>query len=139
MADKGSNLEASTIKARNDGRLTAAFARSVNRPGVFCDRHGLRIRVYESRKRKSISKQWSWRGTVNRTRRDLGLGAFPYVSLLDTRQQAYEHRKVARAGGDPAALKNKPDVPTFAEAAARRGDAGILRQPRSARPARCSL
>ena len=46
----------------------------------------------------------------------MGLGAFRYVSLLDARQQAYEHRKIARAGGDPVALKRKPDVPTFAEA-----------------------
>ena len=46
----------------------------------------------------------------------MGLGAYPYVSLLDARQQAYENRKIARAGGDPVALKWKPDVPTFAEA-----------------------
>ena len=106
----------SAIKAPKKGRLTAAFVRSVNRPGVYCDQHGLRLRVYESRKLKSISKHWVWRGTVNGTRRDVGLGAFPYVSLLDARQQAYEHRKIARAGGDPVVLKRKPDVPTFAEA-----------------------
>ena len=46
----------------------------------------------------------------------MGLGAFPYVSLLDARQQAYEDRKIARGGGDPVALKRKPDVPTFADA-----------------------
>ena len=46
----------------------------------------------------------------------MGLGAFPYVSLVDARQQAFEYRKIARAGGDPVALKRKPDVPTFAEA-----------------------
>ena len=116
MAGKGSITSESAIKAPNKGRLTAAFVRSVNRPGVYCDQHGLRLRVYESRKVKSISKHWVWRGTVNGTRRDVGLGAFPYVSLLDARQQAYEHRKIARAGGDPIALKRKPDVPTFAEA-----------------------
>ena len=101
---------------RRRARLTAAFVRSVSRPGVYCDQHGLRLRVYESRKLKSISKHWVWRGTVNGTRRDVGLGAFPYVPLADARQQAYEHRKIARAGGDPVALKRKPDVPTFAEA-----------------------
>ena len=116
MAGKGSIPAASAIIAPKNGRLTAAFVRSVDRPGVYCDQHGLRLRVYESRKLKSISKHWVWRGTVNGTRRDVGLGAFPYVSLLDARQQAYEHRKIARAGGDPVALKRKPDVPTFAEA-----------------------
>ena len=116
MENQRSIPSESAIKAPNKGRLTAAFVRSVNRPGVYCDQHGLRLRVYESRKLKSISKHWVWRGTVNGTRRDVGLGAFPYVSLLDARQQAYEHRKIARAGGDPIALKRKPDVPTFAEA-----------------------
>ena len=116
MAGKRSIPSESAIKAPNKGRLTAAFVRSVSRPGVYCDQHGLRLRVYESRKLKSISKHWVWRGTINGTRRDVGLGAFPYVSLLDARQQAYEHRKIARAGGDPVALKRKPDVPTFAEA-----------------------
>ena len=50
-------------------------------------------------------------------RRDLGLGGFPYVSLAEARQQAFDYRKLARAGGDPMALKGRPDVPTFAEAA----------------------
>ena len=116
MAEQGSIPSESAIKAANNGRLTAAFVRSVKRPGVYCDQHGLRLRVYESRKLKSISKHWLWRGTVNGTRRDVGLGAYPYVSLVDARQQAFEYRKIARAGGDPVALKRKPDVPTFAEA-----------------------
>ena len=116
MAEQGSIPSESAIKAPNKGRLTAAFVRSVKRPGVYCDQHGLRLRVYESRKLKSISKHWLWRGTVNGTRRDVGLGAFPYVSLVDARQQAFEYRRIARAGGDPVALKRKPDVPTFAEA-----------------------
>ena len=116
MENQRSIPSESAIKPPKKGHLTAAFVRSVNRPGVYCDQHGLRLRVYESRKLKSISKHWVWRGTVNGTRRDVGLGAFPYVSLLDARQQAYEHRKIARAGGDPIALKRKPDVPTFAEA-----------------------
>ena len=122
MADKGSIPWASAISsipaasAIKKGKLTAAFVRSVNRPGVYGDQHGLRLRVYESRKRKSISKHWIWRGTVNGTRRDVGLGAFPYVSLAEARQKAFEHRKISWAGGDPLALKRRSDVPTFAEA-----------------------
>ena len=85
MARQGSIPSESAIKAPNKGRLTAAFVRSVKRPGVYCDQHGLRLRVYESRKLKSISKHWLWRGTVNGTRRDVGLGAYPYVSLVDAR------------------------------------------------------
>ena len=103
--------------AARPGRLNAAFVRTVSRPGVYGDQHGLRLRVYKSRKRQSISKQWIWRGTVNGTRRDIGLGGFPYVSLAEARQTAFEYRKVARAGGDPVTLRPRPDVPTFAEAA----------------------
>ena len=116
MADKGSIPSESAIETSKKGRLTAAFVRTVNRPGVYGDQHGLRLRVYESRKRKSISKHWIWRGTVNGTRRDVGLGAFPYVSLAEARQKAFDHRKISWAGGDPVALKRRPDVPTFAEA-----------------------
>ena len=116
MLEAGSIPSESAIKTSKKGGLTAAFVRTVNRPGVYGDQHGLRLRVYESRKRKSISKHWIWRGTVNGVRRDVGLGAFPYVSLAEARQKAFEHRKISWAGGDPVALKRRPDVPTFAEA-----------------------
>ena len=33
--------------ANKKGKLTAAFVRTVNRPGVYGDEHGLRLRVYE--------------------------------------------------------------------------------------------
>ena len=104
------------VGATKKKRLTAAFVRSVDQPGVYGDEHGLRLRVYQSRKRKSISRQWIWRGTVNGVRRDAGLGGFPYVTLAEARQTAFEYRKIARAGGDPLALKRQPDVPTFADA-----------------------
>lgn len=48
---------------------------------------------------------------------DLGLGGYPYTSLAEARQTAFEHRKLARAGGDPRALTRR--VPTFADAAER--------------------
>ena len=122
MAEAGSIPSESAISsilsssAAKKGKLTAAFVRSVNRPGVYGDEHGLRLRVYESRKRKSISKHWIWRGTVNGSRRDAGLGSFPYVTLAEARQAAFEYRKIARAGGDPLAIKRGQEVPTFAEA-----------------------
>ena len=112
----GYNVGIKIVGATKKKRLTAAFVRSVDQPGVYGDEHGLRLRVYQSRKRKSISRQWIWRGTVNGVRRDAGLGGFPYVTLAEARQTAFEYRKMARAGGDPLALKRQPDVPTFAEA-----------------------
>ena len=115
-ANVGYNVGIKIVGATKKKRLTAAFVRSVDQPGVYGDEHGLRLRVYQSRKRKSISRQWIWRGTVNGVRRDAGLGGFPYVTLAEARQTAFEYRKIARAGGDPLALKRQPDVPTFAEA-----------------------
>jgi len=108
---------ATASNAARPGRLNAAFVRIVSRPGVYGDQHGLRLRVYKSQKRQSISKQWIWRGTVSGTRRDIGLGGFPYVSLAEARQTAFEYRKIARGGGDPVTLRRRPDVPTFAQAA----------------------
>ena len=96
--------------------MTAAFVRSVSRPGVYGDKHGLRLRVYRSRKRTSISKQWIWRGTVDGVRRDVRLGGFLYIILAEARRTAFGYQKIAKAGGDPIALKRQPDVPAFAEA-----------------------
>ena len=92
--------------ARN---LTAAFVRTINKPGKYGDQHGLMLRVLSTG-----SKQWIWRGTVRGKRMDLGLGGYPYTSLAEARQAAFEHRKLARAGGDPRALRRR--APTFAEA-----------------------
>ena len=94
-------------------KLTAAFVRTIDRPGKYGDAHGLILRVLPSG-----SKQWIWRGTVRGTRRDMGLGGFPYVTLAEARQAAFDNRKLARAGGDPMAVKRRPDVPTFEKAAA---------------------
>ena len=91
--------------------LTAAFVRSVKEPGKYGDQHGLMLRVMPSG-----SKQWIWRGTVRGKRVDLGLGGFPYTSLAEARQKAFDNRKLARSGGDPLALKRRPNIPTFAEA-----------------------
>ena len=91
-------------------QLTAAFVRTVITPGKYGDQHGLILRVLPTG-----SKQWIWRGTVRGRRVDLGLGGYPYTSLAEARQTAFEHRKLARAGGDPRCLRKR--APTFAEAA----------------------
>ena len=91
-------------------KLTAAFVRSVTKTGKYGDQHGLILRV-----QPSGSKQWIWRGTVGGTRRDLGLGGYPYVGLAEARAKAFEYRKTARQGEDPVALRSG-GVPTFARA-----------------------
>ena len=92
-------------------KLTAAFVRSAA-PGKHHDQHGLILRVTPSG-----SRQWIWRGTVRGRRRDFGLGGFPYTSLAEARELAFQYRKVARQGGDPARQRAARAVPTFAQAA----------------------
>ena len=93
------------------GKLTAAKVRATTKPGKYYDQHGLVLRVAPGG-----SKQWIWRGTVRGRVRDIGLGAVAYTSLADARDIAWEHRKLARSGGDPATARVTSDVPTFAQA-----------------------
>ena len=95
--------------------LTAAFVKNVRHKGGFGpdkygDQHGLMLRV-----QMTGGKQWIWRGTIHGKRVDLGLGGWPYVSLAEARQAAFEHRKLAREGGDPRSLRTGQRVPTFAD------------------------
>ncbi len=93
-------------------RLTAAFVRSPSSPpGIYGDEHGLRFRILPTG-----ARQWIWRGTIHGRRRDLGLGSPPYVTLAEARETAFEYRRLARRGGDPAALRQHVAIPTFAEA-----------------------
>ena len=100
-------------KSPRRSMLTAAFVRTVSRPGKYGDLHGLILRV-----RPSGSRQWIWRGTVRGRRVDLGLGGYPYTTLAEARDLAFEYRKLARSGGDPRTLQPgaQNGVPTFKEA-----------------------
>ena len=90
-------------------KLTAAFVRCVDRAGKYGDEHGLILRV-----KPTGSKQWIWRGTVGGRRVDLGLGGYPYTTLREARERAFEYRKASRAGLDPRTQNRRS--PTFAEA-----------------------
>ena len=97
--------------------LTAAFVKNVRHTGGFGpdkygDQHGLMLRV-----QMTGGKQWIWRGTIHGKRVDLGLGGWPYVSLAEARQAAFDYRKLAREGGDPRLLRTGKRVPIFADAA----------------------
>ena len=91
--------------------LTAAFVKHAE-PGKHYDAHGLFLKV-----EPGGTRRWVQRIVVHGRRRDIGLGGFPLVTLAEARQQAFANRKLARAGGDPIALRRQGHVPTFAEAA----------------------
>ena len=96
------------LMARPSKKLTAAFVRTVTKPGKYNDEHGLILRVMPAG-----SKHWLQRLTIHHKRCELGLGGYPLVSLAEARAVAFENRKLARAGGDPLALKQRRDLPTF--------------------------
>lgn len=102
------------------------------KPGRYGDGGGLYLLVSPT-----LGKSWVLRimcpsdegadaaGKVLKVRRDIGLGGWPDCSLAEARELARRLRKVAKAGGDPIAARDKKEVvsPTFREAALRCHDA----------------
>jgi len=101
-------------------KLTAAKVRNIG-PGKYDDGDGLRLHVVTAERRT-----WVFRYQRNGKRREMGLGAFPDVSLADARDKAEAARKLLAAGFDPidqreagrqAAAAEKAQATTFADAA----------------------
>ena len=92
--------------------LTALKVKTLSEPGRHHDGRGLYLQVKESGR-----KSWLLRISVDGRRRDIGLGAYPDVSLAQARQAADAHRATVAAGGDPLASKRREAVPDFEEAA----------------------
>ena len=99
------------IEPMKRNQLTVNFVRQVSKPGRYIDGYGLMLMV-----RPTGAKSWVQRVVIHGRRRDLGLGPVDRVTLAQARKIAFENRNIAREGGDPAAIRNRPAVPTFAEA-----------------------
>ena len=96
--------------------LTAAFVRSVTRPGTYGDGRGgfgLTLRV---RKMKSgrTSKFWTQRVRIGGTVTNIGMGSFPRVRLAEARAAALANVREIDAGRDP---RKGRGIPTFEDAA----------------------
>ena len=92
--------------------LSAAFCRTIARPGRYCDGNGLYLHV-----EPSGARRWVQRLVIHGKLRALGLGSFALVPLAQAREQALANRRLARAGGDPRADERRaPGIPTFEEA-----------------------
>ena len=97
--------------------LTAAFVRSINRPGVYGDGRGgrgLSLRVHRTATGR-ISKTWRQRLRIEGRLTSVGLGPYPEITLAEARQKALDNSRAVLHGGDPRGR----GVPTFAEAAER--------------------
>lgn len=80
---------------RATNRLSARAAASL-RSGKYADGAGLWLVKDETARGK-----WVLRVTIHGRRREMGLGAFPAVSLAEARKRADEARAKVRAGLDP--------------------------------------
>ena len=98
-------------------RLSATFVQGVNQPGRYGDgrgSHGLSLLVKPSTV-SGWSKSWSQRLRVDSKVSQLGLGAYPVVSLAQAREQALENAKSAVQGINPR--KTAPtSAPLFSDA-----------------------
>ena len=97
--------------------LSAAFVRTVNRPGVYGDGRGgrgLSLRVHRTLDGR-ITKTWRQRVRIDGRLTSIGLGPYPEVTLAEARQKALDNSWDVRLGQDPRGR----GVPTFAEAAER--------------------
>lgn len=105
---------AETLSRRTGKALTAAFVRTVARPGKYHDGGGLGLYL---RVDTNGARFWVQRIFIQGKRRELGLGSPPLVPLIQARELAMENKRLVRAGGDPLAERRRTrNTLTFAEA-----------------------
>ena len=88
-------------------RLTDLMVRQA-KPGRHVDGNGLHLYV-----RPNGYRGWVHRTTINRVRRDLGLGPYPLVSLAEARLTAVQNLKTIRMGSLPSTANARKCVPTL--------------------------
>ena len=84
---------------KRPARLTENFAEAIERPGKYGDGHGsygLALFVKEAA-RGGVRKTWIQRLTIDGKRRELGLGSYPLLTLLDARATALDNARQVRA------------------------------------------
>ncbi len=97
-------------------RLSATFVKTVNVPGRYGDGrggHGLSLLVKPGTAGR-FSKSWAQRIRPHGRPANIGLGAYPVVSLATARGKALANAKAIAEGHDPRAGSNR--VPTFEQA-----------------------
>lgn len=95
--------------------LSAAFIKTVNRPGRYGDGHGghgLAL-VVKPRAQGGIRKAWVQRIRIAGRETNVGLGSWPVTGLADARAKALANARLLATGQDP---RRAGDAPTFGEA-----------------------
>ena len=97
-------------------QLTAKFVESVKELGNHLDGDGLYLQVTHGA--RGINKSWLFKYQLNKKVREMGLGSFKDVSLLEARQKCQDARKLILQGLDPLNERNAKRaivIPTFSE------------------------
>ena len=95
-------------------KLSAAFVKTVKPPGRYGDGRGgfgLSLLVKPTTTGR-LSKTWSQRLRIHGHPVNVGLGAYPVVTLAEAREKALKNRRTVAQGRDP----RSGGIPTFAEA-----------------------
>ena len=98
-------------------RLSAAFVRTIKRPGRYGDGHGghgLSLLV-KPRVHGGVAKSWSQRLRINGKPCNIGLGPFPIVNLAEARDAALENARAVYQGHDPRKGSSTPSFDKAAE------------------------
>ena len=94
------------------GKLTDRAIRNLKKPGRHADGDTLYLVLWPTG-----SKSWMQRLIIEGRRSDLGLGAYPVVSLAEARRKALDNRALAKSGGNPLSVKREEEkqvaMPTF--------------------------
>lgn len=96
--------------ARALHKLSDAAAKATRKAGRHSDGGGLYLNVSPTG-----TKSWLFMWVTDGKRREMGLGAYPAVSLAVARHKAGECRLAVAGGGDPIAARDREEVPTFGE------------------------
>ena len=97
--------------------LSAAFVKTVTRPGRYGDGRGsfglfLLVREYTEGR---LSKCWAQRLTIKGERCVWGLGSYPLVTLARAREKALGNARAIERGEDPRQKPEAKAKPTFSE------------------------
>ena len=84
-------------------RLNAGFVRTIKQPGRYGDGHGSHGLALLVRPRAAggVRKSWAQRVRINGQATDIGLGAYPIVTLAEARHKALANRRNIEQGNDP--------------------------------------
>lgn len=97
--------------ARSAKKLSALDVKNRTKPGRHSDGDGLYLNIASGG-----TKSWVFIWMKDKRRREMGLGAYPTVSLSDAREKADECRKLVASGENPLQARSQEKPKTFEQA-----------------------